>query len=705
MRSIDEMRDELSGVLGLAETWVGGLRALGERALPAAEIEAEVRRLRGLRTRSLSGRLNVGLVGRQSAGKSFLISGLQGGLTYSLTTDEDGDLQDSYDGVLPIGVNATTACPTTVVPVEADGPNDASGRGFLRVQFADSPWNSPWTDVGPNPSAEVMAAYGAVDGDQSKRLPEHRGRVVLQIELLLSRYRLPAKLYDLPGAGGADEELDVVMKEAWDHADCFIYVSHATAGPDAHDLDLMRDLYAYHLRTGRQVLWVLTGIDRAEQAEDGRKAWKIVKEKSDEYLRDRFGNSSDAVHRFIGEGFLPVSPALEAKAVHADAVGADSGTGGNAVGRNSRMDELRRRLTDVIEGGAGQRHLADVAEEAMRLVRRLRRPIADTLATHRVSVADLDRQQHIVSERLDRVKRETDKVLSELRNESEGALRTVRRSFGGLAAALHAGLDDLIDSGDLKAEHVSEINVRQVEIFSEWIAAAGGPDQTWQRQLAGLNDRAATGLRLIRGTDTRESQLVAWEAFDGRAVLLSNDGRQPMSAYGVVKTAATTMGVVSPVVGGVAMGLAGLSLAAVAFPVAATVAAAIAMAKITDVVKERESALQKARTYRKQLIDGQADRIRDSLVAAAKEQADTLIDAVEAHLVRYRHRLERTLAQIADRVAAPDSVASRETVLRLGPVEERASEIIASLRAIADAAEDAAVAAARAGVPGAADSV
>lgn len=134
------------------------------------------------------------------------------------------------------------------------------------------------------------------------------------------------------------------------------------------------------------------------------------------------------------------------------------------------------------------------------------------------------------------------------------------------------------------------------------------------------------------------------------------------------------------------MTLAGASLAMVAFPVTATVAAAIALAKITDMVRERESNLQKARTLRKQLIDGQADQVRDAFVAVAREQGNVLIDAVEAYLAQHRLRLQRTLAQIVRRIEAPDSVASREIVARLGPVEESGREIIAGLRELANEA-------------------
>ncbi|SHM25774.1 P-loop NTPase family protein [Actinacidiphila paucisporea] len=70
-----------------------------------------------LRTRALSTLLNVSLLGRQSSGKSFLISGLQGGLEYLQVSDGDGGYADKYLGILPSSPTPTTACPSTVVPV------------------------------------------------------------------------------------------------------------------------------------------------------------------------------------------------------------------------------------------------------------------------------------------------------------------------------------------------------------------------------------------------------------------------------------------------------------------------------------------------------------------------------------------------------------------------------------------------------------
>jgi hypothetical protein len=66
------------------------------------------------------------------------------------------------------------------------------------------------------------------------------------------------------------------------------------------------------------------------------------------------------------------------------------------------MNALRDRLQELIESGAGHQHLVQVADEARRLIRRRQRPIADTLATHQVSVDELRTTGATVSNRLER---------------------------------------------------------------------------------------------------------------------------------------------------------------------------------------------------------------------------------------------------------------------------------------------------------------
>jgi hypothetical protein len=273
---------------------------------------------------------------------------------------------------------------------------------------------------------------------------------------------------------------------------------------------------------------------------------------------------------------------------------------------------------------------------------------------------------------------------SELNDELERKIRIGQRPFGDLAGELHRGLDELIDDGNLSAEHVNEIDVRQVRLFTQWMNAPEGPATVWQRQLQELDATGRKLLRLALGEDTTGSQLVSPEPLDTSRFLITTNARRPLSIYGLVQAAAATVGVAGPIAGGAAWLMTSVSLATIAVPVSAAVVVAIGIAKLTDVLKDRESLIQKARNERKRMIDEQVDQARAAFVEVTRSQGRMLIDAVEAHLEQHRIRLQSTLVQIMERIEAPDIVTSRELVARLAPVDKAGCEIITSLRALAD---------------------
>lgn len=90
MMPVEEARDELKHLLSRCERWLCDEDGARDLLPDAVGLAGDAARMEALRTRVLSSMLNVALLGRQSAGKSFLISGLQGGLEYVPITDEDG---------------------------------------------------------------------------------------------------------------------------------------------------------------------------------------------------------------------------------------------------------------------------------------------------------------------------------------------------------------------------------------------------------------------------------------------------------------------------------------------------------------------------------------------------------------------------------------------------------------------------------------
>ncbi|MFE3598063.1 hypothetical protein [Streptomyces sp. NPDC059142] len=671
---VEEVRDELKHLLGRCERWLRMEEAVRDLLPDTEGLAGDITRLEALRTRALSSMLNVALLGRQSSGKSFLISGVQGGLRYVPITDEDGMPAAEYLGILPSSARPSTACPSTVIPVGDDEPAAPEGKALLRVRFE----GGEVADIGTDLPPAVVAAYGAADGDVTNRRPEHIGRRVEAIEMLVSGASLPVKLFDLPGSESPVEEHEFIMREAWGEADCFIYASQAASALTATELQLIRDLYAHHMHgnAGKRVLWVLTGIDLATQREQGQAAWKSVLATNNEYLHTHFGGQGG---QFIGEGFLPVSAAWEAEADFKEARGEDGGS----LRRLSGMEALRDRLRKLMESGAGNVHLTKVADEARWLVRRRQRDIADTLDTHQVAVGDLMAQRDGLRERVDGAEHSLERIRAELDREMQRRIRAAQKPFGDLAHELHRELDPLIDDGNLSAEHVNEIDVRQVQVFSRWMTAPGGPATLWESELRTLDGNARRLLRADLGVET-DAHLVTADPLDTSFFPMRSDGRRPLTVYGLVQTVANTVSVAGPIAGGAVWLTTSLSLATIAVPAGAAVVTAIAIAKVTDLLKDRESKVHKARQERKEMIDEQVKQARATFEDVARSQGLLLVDAVENHHLRHQARLRSTLTQIMERMDADDTAHSRAVIDRLAPVDEEGRRLVTALQDLSD---------------------
>lgn len=675
MGDVEDLRTDLTGLLGRVERWLAEVGRLPDVVAEPSGIDDDAARVRALRTRALSTLLNVGILGRQSSGKSFLISGLQGRLHHYPM--DDGS--DQYIGLLPSSARPTTNCPATVVPVDEDPAVNTSGNGLLRVRFEDSDWVEIGTDLPPS----VVAAYAAADGMLTDRRREHINRKVASVELLISGARLPVKFFDLPGDESPVEEFVTMMRDAWIDADCFIYASQATAALTSNELALIGQLYNHHLQTAKRVVWVLTGIDRATQHEAGQPAWRNVQEINTEYLRSHFSAATDRSDTFVGAGFVPVSAALEAQAASALAAG-EAGRASRLL-TASRMEILRDELTALVESGAGQRHISQIADETRRLVRRRLRPVNDVLLLHQVEVGDLERQQTVMRQRLDRMADSTSTLRVRLSDDLSRRVRQVSHEFHGLAAVLHAGLDALIDSGDLGAGHASEISVHQSRIFAEWMGAADGPTAAWQRELEALKTKAAELLEVELGEDAAGAPVLVPAPLDADH-LLRTGGASGRRGHEIVSGATQAAVGAAAAVGGTVALFQALSLAAFATPVGAAVGAAVLAIRIAKTVRERETAINQARQARRRQIDEDAASVTSNFALEATGQGNLLIDEAVNSIEQYAARLRIALVQLGHRIASPDLVASRDLVARLAPVDEAGQAIITDLDLLTDRA-------------------
>ena len=184
MADVDRLRADLRHVLDQAQEWLVDLTksstAVSHQEHQELGLAEDIYALSRLRTRAASSLINVALLGGFSSGKSFLLSGLQRGTELRQVSLGDGSTADKYIGLLPSAPTPTTACPATVIPVEANGQRDATGRGFLRVRFAGT---EDYEDIGNSLPPPMVAAYAMQQTDVTARLDQHWNRDVAEIEI------------------------------------------------------------------------------------------------------------------------------------------------------------------------------------------------------------------------------------------------------------------------------------------------------------------------------------------------------------------------------------------------------------------------------------------------------------------------------------------------------------------------------------------
>jgi hypothetical protein len=220
------------------------------------------------------------------------------------------------------------------------------------------------------------------------------------------------------------------------------------------------------------VFFVLTQIDLSWDIDSasGKIKWEDVLDANNEFLSTHFVSSNGRPDgAFIGGGFIPVSPALEAKGLHlelqrpADSIQLIS---------DSRMKILRERFNEYLQNTSGPMHLAELASEVQRLVVRLAqdinaREIAESTPREEAqrAIKGYKAQRSVLIQGKQTLK-------EELMNLGNSA---IKRAMAGsdpddLAQLLIERLKPKIDSGDvLNDVTIHEIETEKAGIVREWV--------------------------------------------------------------------------------------------------------------------------------------------------------------------------------------------------------------------------------------------
>jgi hypothetical protein len=666
----------LLATLDSAEAWFVELSDIPGLPIDAVNETVDHRAALGhLRTRAASTLINVAMFGAFSSGKTFLVSGLQGQLEVIEAEGSDGLPAEKFIGLLPSSPVPVSACPAQIVPVADDGV-DSAGRGFMRVRFIDS---ADWEDVGSNPIPAMVAAYAAVGGDVVNRLPAHRRREVAQLEILISNYKIPAKLYDLPGYGSTISTHDAIIKTAMNDADCFIYVTRANRALGEEDLELIHVLYTHCKAWNKRVIWVVAGIDEATSLDHANMpGWRSVIGKNNEYIEQNFQLGGQPDRGFIGEGFIGASPASEARAAMHEAAG--NGVVAGRLRAGSQMNSLREVIQNLIERESGPRHIADIASKARSLVGPLANAVSDRLREERVPV---DKQAAALAAMQDRLRR-ADSAIYRLQDDLQQTLsvRVKRASshFQGLAASLHAELDPVIRDTDLRnTRRANQVNNARVQSLQAWIERPGGPGELWDEQLAQFHQDMLGWLRNNIGANESATQLSGAQ-FDLTGLDLDIIRNTRIAVPDIVQRTALIAGIAAPAAATVTW-IASAAVGGMFFPPAAAVAGAAALVYV-GVQYFKAKNIDSLEIMRREWVAG-----LDSTAAAVKEhyectlstQGLRMIEYLAQYLESHRAKLGESIERIKERIADPDYQMSQDFVDELEPSSREGERLVAEL--------------------------
>ncbi|MFE7135941.1 hypothetical protein ACFVIM_34335 [Streptomyces sp. NPDC057638] len=687
LRDVDEARGLLRAALNRCEGWLA--TAAGASEMPAGwprDLGEDADVVRRLRTRAASSLINVALLGYFSSGKSFLLSGLQGGLDVIQVPTEDGDVDDKFVGLLPSSPIPTTSWPFSVVPVDSQSGVDPSGTGFLRVRFADAPPDE-WEDVGDSPAPAVVEAYAMEEGDVVNRLRPHRAREVAEAELLLADAPVPAKFYDLPGVGSANTTHDAIVRRAMLDADCYLYVTPAHRTLSDDDLGLIRALYDHCLLPGqnnqpKRVVWAVTAIDLAANLDrHNQPAWKATVARNNRYLRENFQLPDGRPDLdFIGEGFIPVSPAWEASALRLAAEGAEASA--HRERKKSNMDTLRQAIEHLITTGTGTRHIAAIAAEARYLFAQRYEVIAGRLQTERLEIDELRERLGLQRLRIQKLDTEVPVIRELLQRGLDDRVQRASRPFNRLGGRLHSALDGLIRVTDVsRPAKANQVQVAKAQALRAWLESPTGPVTLWTGEYDAFKQDAVRAIDRVFGDPEIAGRLPEFH-FDINDVSVPQQARRNATRHDIVQRAAALVGIVTPVAASGGW-MYGLAAAGTLLPPAGMVAGAAALVYLgLQYRKGRASSLDVLRQEWIQAIDTEVSAIREQFALATAVQGADVIDHLTDNLVQYREQLVDSSALIRERIDQPENLARQEVIAELEPLCAEGAELLAILRSL-----------------------
>ncbi|GEM_PF-7124962 len=327
-----------------------------ERKFNYAKIDELYNRVR-------SDMIKIAVCGAFSSGKSFLISGLLNHLQYAPKPSElnPAEIDDDWVVLLPVAAEHTTNCTVKIFALP-----EGNETPYLKLRFKESDkWhrvtdeNATIEDV----RIELLKYVTTIKEHRELRDLMFRNYSTVEAHVYLNNMEFPAIIYDLPGLGGINtdgrqEEYDKIFKKRVNEADCIIYVTSAIRELTNRELDLLRELEnSIHRNPLQHTFFIVSQIDRAPR--DYQRIVDINKN----YLMKNFETDGVPNERFIGDNFIPVSPAQESKTHYRLEHDEIKQEHADIAINKSGMPDLRDRLRNYLWRISGPKHQKEILEE------------------------------------------------------------------------------------------------------------------------------------------------------------------------------------------------------------------------------------------------------------------------------------------------------------------------------------------------------
>jgi hypothetical protein len=257
---------------------------------------------------------------------------------------------------------------------------------------------------------------------------------------------------------------------------------------------LLRYVYEHHRATQKPVFFVLTQIDKHDDFDtaSGQLVWEEVLKANNEFLSEYFRiDQGKPDNAFIGDGFIPVSAAEEAKGIKL--LEAENPKGKFHI-ETSRMTFFREKLSCYLVSTSGPIHLTEMVLETQRALTPLIRELTEQEGAEALPLASVQGELESKKKYRETLFAGQKDLQSELVRMGEVAIARAfsKSDSNDLWSLLKQKLANKILTQDiLKEKVIHEIEVEQANIIREWInRPIDGPANMWSDAWTALDRKA-----------------------------------------------------------------------------------------------------------------------------------------------------------------------------------------------------------------------